>query len=161
MVSAEEAFAALGIHRDSGYRAMRAGRFLLPVIRIGRAIRIPRAALEELIERGNCAGYSSGRTAMLEVGEHAEPNQMTLDDYLVQRWIPLRAMSLRPSTLNMYEVNFASTWLRRQWVKWPARSRRRSKREGGRVSVTLVVRLTPTDGGIYRSVREGMVAVVG
>lgn len=72
VVSAEEAFAALGIHRDSGYRAMRAGRFPLPVIRIGRAIRIPRAALEELIERGNCAGYASGRTAMLELDFHDE-----------------------------------------------------------------------------------------
>ena len=67
VVTAEQAFAALGLHRDVGYRAMRAGTFPLPVIRIGRAIRIPRAALEELIERGNWPGYSSGRTAMLDL----------------------------------------------------------------------------------------------
>ena len=41
----------------------------------------------------------------LAVGEYAEPNKMTLDEYLVHRWMPLRAISLRPSTLNMYEVN--------------------------------------------------------
>lgn len=67
VVSADEAFAALGLHRDVGYRAMRAGTFPLPVIRIGRAIRIPRAALDELLELGNDAGYSSGRTAMLDL----------------------------------------------------------------------------------------------
>ncbi len=67
VVTAEQAFAALGLHRDVGYRMMRSGRFPLPVIRIGRAIRIPRAALEELLERGNDAGYSSGRTAMLDL----------------------------------------------------------------------------------------------
>lgn len=49
--------------------------------------------------------FLNGTVQSLEVGEYAEPNKMTLDDYLVQRWMPLRAMSLRPSTLNMYEVN--------------------------------------------------------
>lgn len=49
----------------------------------------------------------------LAVGEYAEPKKMTLDEYLVHRWMPLRAISLRPSTLNMYRVNIRSMSRRR------------------------------------------------
>lgn len=48
-VSADEAFAELGIERNTGYRAIRAGTFPLPVIRVGRVIRVPTAALRQLL----------------------------------------------------------------------------------------------------------------
>jgi predicted DNA-binding transcriptional regulator AlpA len=50
VVSAEEAFAQLGIDRTTGYRAIRAGTFPLEVIRIGRAIRVPTQALRRLLQ---------------------------------------------------------------------------------------------------------------
>lgn len=51
-VSADEAFAQLGIDRTTGYRAIREGTFPLPVIRVGRLIRISTAALRQLLETG-------------------------------------------------------------------------------------------------------------
>ena len=55
-VSAEETFRRLGIDRTTGYRAIRAGTFPLPVIRVGRLIKVPAAALQRLLaEDGN--GY--------------------------------------------------------------------------------------------------------
>jgi predicted DNA-binding transcriptional regulator AlpA len=50
VVSAEEAFAELGIDRSTGYRAIRDGTFPLPVIHVGRVIRVPTAALRRLLE---------------------------------------------------------------------------------------------------------------
>jgi excisionase family DNA binding protein len=49
VVTAEEAFAELGIDRSTGYKAIRDGTFPLPVIRVGRSIRIPTAALRRLL----------------------------------------------------------------------------------------------------------------
>ncbi len=49
-VSADEAFRYLGIDRTTGYRAIKAGNFPLPVIRVGRTIRIPTASLRSLLE---------------------------------------------------------------------------------------------------------------
>lgn len=48
-VSADEAFAHLDIDRTTGYRAIRDGTFPLPVIRVGRVIRVPTAALRRLL----------------------------------------------------------------------------------------------------------------
>ncbi|MFP5326525.1 MAG: helix-turn-helix domain-containing protein [Acidimicrobiia bacterium] len=48
-LSAEEAFAILGIERKTGYRAIKDGSFPVPVIRVGRLIRIPTAALSRLL----------------------------------------------------------------------------------------------------------------
>ena len=50
VVTAEEAFAHLGVDRTTGYRAIREGRFPVEVIRIGRVIRIPTSALRRLLE---------------------------------------------------------------------------------------------------------------
>jgi len=44
-VTAEEAFDELGIDRNTGYRAIKEGTFPVPVIRVGRLIRVPTAAL--------------------------------------------------------------------------------------------------------------------
>jgi predicted DNA-binding transcriptional regulator AlpA len=49
VLSAEEAFRELGIDRATGYRAIRNGSFPVDVIRIGRSIRIPTAALRRLL----------------------------------------------------------------------------------------------------------------
>lgn len=49
VMTAEEAFAELGIDRSTGYRAIRDGTFPLPVIRVGRIIRVPTAALRRLL----------------------------------------------------------------------------------------------------------------
>ena len=49
VVTAEEAFELLDIDRTTGYKAIRDGTFPLPVLRIGRSIRIPAIALAELL----------------------------------------------------------------------------------------------------------------
>jgi predicted DNA-binding transcriptional regulator AlpA len=50
VISAEEAFAHLGIDRTTGYRAIREGQFPVEVIRIGRVIRVPTNALRRLLD---------------------------------------------------------------------------------------------------------------
>jgi predicted DNA-binding transcriptional regulator AlpA len=49
VISAEEAFRLLDIDRTTGYKAIRDGTFPVPVFRIGRAIRVPTAALLRLL----------------------------------------------------------------------------------------------------------------
>jgi predicted DNA-binding transcriptional regulator AlpA len=49
-VTADEAFAELGIDRTTGYRAIKEGTFPVPVIRVGRLIRVPTAALRQLLD---------------------------------------------------------------------------------------------------------------
>jgi excisionase family DNA binding protein len=51
-VSVEEAGRILGCSRNSAYEAARRGE--LPTIRLGRKIRVPKAALQRLLE--NAAG---------------------------------------------------------------------------------------------------------
>lgn len=50
VISAEEAFRLLGIDRSTGYKAIREGSFPVPVLHIGRLIRVPTAALKRLLE---------------------------------------------------------------------------------------------------------------
>ena len=45
-----EAAEALGIGKNQGYEAARAGQ--IPTIRIGRRLLVPRAAFERLLEQG-------------------------------------------------------------------------------------------------------------
>jgi excisionase family DNA binding protein len=47
-MSVEEAAAALGVGRDAGYEAVRRGQ--IPALRVGRAWRVPRAALMKMLE---------------------------------------------------------------------------------------------------------------
>ena len=49
VVSAEEAFTELGIDRSTGYKAIRDGTFPVPIIRIGRIIRVPTVALRRAL----------------------------------------------------------------------------------------------------------------
>lgn len=51
-LTADEAFAELGIDRTTGYRAIKEGTFPVPVIRVGRLIRVPTAALLRLLDPG-------------------------------------------------------------------------------------------------------------
>jgi excisionase family DNA binding protein len=50
VMTADEVFAELGIDRTTGYKAIRDGTFPLPVVRVGRSIRIPTAALWRLLQ---------------------------------------------------------------------------------------------------------------
>lgn len=50
-LTADEAFAELGIDRTTGYRAIKEGTFPVPVIRVGRLIRVPTAALRTLLHQ--------------------------------------------------------------------------------------------------------------
>lgn len=52
VISAEEAFAVLGLDRSTGYKAIREGNFPVPVLRIGRLIRVPTAPLRRLLGLG-------------------------------------------------------------------------------------------------------------
>jgi predicted DNA-binding transcriptional regulator AlpA len=49
-LTADEAFAELDIDRTTGYRAIKEGTFPVPVIRVGRLIRVPTAALRRLLD---------------------------------------------------------------------------------------------------------------
>jgi predicted DNA-binding transcriptional regulator AlpA len=49
VVSAEEAFAELGVEKHTGYKAIREGTFPVPVIHVGRLIRVPTAALRKAL----------------------------------------------------------------------------------------------------------------
>ena len=50
LISPEEAAQMLSVHRATIYRLMR--RHELPAVRIGRAVRIPAAALHEWVQAG-------------------------------------------------------------------------------------------------------------
>jgi excisionase family DNA binding protein len=49
VISAEEAFALLGIHRSTGYKSIRDSSFPLPTFKVGNKIRIPTAAVLRLL----------------------------------------------------------------------------------------------------------------
>jgi predicted site-specific integrase-resolvase len=49
VISAEQAFGILGIDRGTGYKAIRDGTFPVPVLHIGRLIRVPTVALLRLL----------------------------------------------------------------------------------------------------------------
>ena len=49
VISPEEAFGILGVNRGTGYRAIREGTFPVPVLRVGRSIRIPTVGLLRLL----------------------------------------------------------------------------------------------------------------
>lgn len=49
-VAAEEAFRLLGIDRTTGYRAIKDETFPLPIIRVGRLLKVPTAALHRLLD---------------------------------------------------------------------------------------------------------------
>ncbi len=53
-VSVIEAGRMLGIGRDASYLAAHAGQ--IPVIRVGRYLRVPLAALDRMLEGGGVAG---------------------------------------------------------------------------------------------------------
>ena len=47
--TADEAFELLGIDRTTGYRSIRDGTFPVPVVRVGRLIRVPVMPLQHLL----------------------------------------------------------------------------------------------------------------
>ena len=49
VISAEAAFEYLGIDRTTGYRAIKDDRFPIPVIRVGRLIKVPTAPLARML----------------------------------------------------------------------------------------------------------------
>jgi excisionase family DNA binding protein len=49
VISAEEAFRLLGIDRGTGYKAIRNGTFPVQVVRVGRLIRVPTAAIDRIL----------------------------------------------------------------------------------------------------------------
>jgi predicted DNA-binding transcriptional regulator AlpA len=48
-IPAEESFPLLGISRNTGYELIRRGEFPVPVLRLGRKLRIPTAPLLDLL----------------------------------------------------------------------------------------------------------------
>jgi excisionase family DNA binding protein len=63
VISAEEAFEHLGVDRTTGYRAIKDGKFPLPVIRVGRLIRVPTAPLMRLLN----GDHGTGRADPLDL----------------------------------------------------------------------------------------------
>jgi len=49
VISADEAFRLLGVDRSTGYKAIREGTFPVPIVRVGRVIRIPTVAMLRLL----------------------------------------------------------------------------------------------------------------
>jgi predicted DNA-binding transcriptional regulator AlpA len=62
-VSADEAFAFLGIDRTTGYRAILENTFPVPVIRVGRIYRVPAVPLRRLLDAADVVvdGADDGR----------------------------------------------------------------------------------------------------
>jgi excisionase family DNA binding protein len=52
-VTVPQAAEQLGVSPDTAYREIRAGRFPVPVVRIGRQLRVPTAPLERLLNTGS------------------------------------------------------------------------------------------------------------
>jgi excisionase family DNA binding protein len=52
-VNVEEAAQALGVNRLTLYSAIRKGESPVPVIKIGRRLVVPRAALDRVLEQGS------------------------------------------------------------------------------------------------------------
>lgn len=70
----EEAARLLRIGRAAGYQAARAGQ--LPTIRVGRTLRVPRAALERLLDvktEPEKPGSASGSGRRLAPTRHGRP----------------------------------------------------------------------------------------
>lgn len=87
-ITADEAFAHLGIERNTGYRAIRAGTFPLPVIRVGRVIRVPTAALRSLL-LGDLSPHRAERERYPDRTDTDRPSTEVDDDSEPPR--PLRA----------------------------------------------------------------------
>jgi excisionase family DNA binding protein len=66
VMTADEVFAELGIDRATGYKAIREGTFPLRVVRVGRLIRIPTAAVRRLLEIDDATGPSDIGIAIVE-----------------------------------------------------------------------------------------------
>jgi len=62
VMTAEEAFEYLGVDRTTGYRAIKEGRFPVPIIRVGRTIRVPIEPLMQLLH-GTVPGTESSNPA--------------------------------------------------------------------------------------------------
>ena len=60
-MSVEEAAVLLGIDRATCYRAIRNQTFPIPIVRLGGRIRIPRRAVERLLDGTDPAGGGSAR----------------------------------------------------------------------------------------------------
>lgn len=60
VMTAEEAFTELGIDRSTGYKAIRDGTFPVPVLRIGRIIRVPTVALRRVLQLDPTSTSPSG-----------------------------------------------------------------------------------------------------
>jgi len=61
VISASEAFEMLGIDPSTGYRSIREGTFPVPVLRVGRVIRIPMQALVRILDPvSNDVGQGTG-----------------------------------------------------------------------------------------------------
>jgi hypothetical protein len=61
VLSAEEAFELLEIDRGTGYKAIRDGTFPIAVLRVGRLIRVPTAALIRLLQLEGTDDAAEGR----------------------------------------------------------------------------------------------------
>jgi predicted DNA-binding transcriptional regulator AlpA len=59
VIAATEAFRLLGIDRTTGYKAIQDGTFPVPVLRVGRLIRVPTAALNRVL-RGEALPPAAG-----------------------------------------------------------------------------------------------------
>ena len=66
VMTADEVFAELGIDRATGYKAIRDGTFPLHIVRIGRLIRIPTAAVRRLLEIDEPANRDNVEIAVIE-----------------------------------------------------------------------------------------------
>jgi hypothetical protein len=62
VMTAEEAFVELGIDRSTGYKAIRDGTFPVPIIRVGRSIRVPTAALRRVLQIDTIDDDAKGAT---------------------------------------------------------------------------------------------------
>jgi excisionase family DNA binding protein len=61
LLTADEAFTLLRVDRTTGYKAIREGRFPLPILRVGRLIRVPTHQMLKLLEADDKPAASEER----------------------------------------------------------------------------------------------------
>ncbi len=81
-MTAEAVFDLLGIDRSTGYRAIRQGQFPVQVVRVGRLIRIPTAAVRRLIAAGDTTATAADVDTIEHTGtatvEYLDPRSLRL-----------------------------------------------------------------------------------
>jgi predicted DNA-binding transcriptional regulator AlpA len=92
-VSADEAFAFLGIDRTTGYRAILENTFPVPVIRVGRIYRVPAVPLRRLLDAADVVMVDGADDGRYSEPPTSDPPDVKPVDRVGSRPTPARSPS--------------------------------------------------------------------